>query len=242
MSDRTRAAHLAAVASISEPLRRALYDLISRSTQPVGRDEAAAALGIPRGTAAFHLERLVESGVLEAEFQRRSGKTGPGAGRPAKLYRAAAEEISVSLPDRHYDLAAELLSSAVEESARTGNPIGQTLERVSTEFGRALGAREGSLDEVLESTGYEPVDDNDGGLLLSNCPFHRLAQRHTETICGANVAMLRGAAEGAGESERRVDFAPGENGFCCVRLGAGAANRASERRAPDGGWTEQMSP
>ena len=218
MNDRSRAEQLRAVASIHEPVRRALFDVVSRSTQPVSRDDAAAAVGIPRGTAAFHLERLVESGLLETEFQRRSGRTGPGAGRPAKLYRAAEVEISVSVPERHYDLAADLLSSAVEESSRTGSLIGQTLERVSTEFGRSLGASQGSLDAVLESTGYEPVDDHAGGLLLSNCPFHRLAQRHTETICGANLAMLRGAADGAGENDRRVDFAPGENGFCCVRL------------------------
>jgi predicted ArsR family transcriptional regulator len=218
MSNRTRAEQLSAVASISDPTRRALYDYVSRSAVPAGRDEAAAALGIPRGTAAFHLERLVESGILEAEFQRRSGRSGPGAGRPAKLYRAAAGEISASVPERHYDLVAELLSSAVDESGRTGNPIVETLEQVSTEFGRALGASEGSLDAVLESTGYEPVDDDAGGLLLSNCPFHRLARSHTQTICGANVALLQGAAEGAGECDRRVDFEPRTDGYCCVRV------------------------
>jgi predicted ArsR family transcriptional regulator len=218
MSNPTRAEQLSAVASISDPIRRALYDFVSRSPAPPGRDEAAAAVGIPRGTAAFHLERLVESGVLETEFQRRSGRTGPGAGRPAKLYRPATAEISVSIPERHYHLAAELLSSAVEESDRTGSPVGETLKRVSTECGRALGAAGGSLDAVLDSTGYEPVDDDAGGLLLSNCPFHRLAQSHTQTICGANVALLRGAAEGAGESDRRVDFEPRTDGFCCVHV------------------------
>jgi predicted ArsR family transcriptional regulator len=218
MSNRTRAERLSAVASISDPTRRALYDYVSRSAVPAGRDEAAAALGIPRGTAAFHLERLVESGILEAEFQRRSGRSGPGAGRPAKLYRAAAGEISASVPERHYDLVAELLSSAVDESGRTGNPIVETLKQVSTGFGRALGASEGSLDAVLESTGYEPVDDDAGGLLLSNCPFHRLARSHTQTICGANVALLQGAAEGAGECDRRVDFEPRTDGYCCVRV------------------------
>jgi predicted ArsR family transcriptional regulator len=218
MSNRTRAEQLSAVASISDPIRRALYDFVSRSPTPPGRDEAAAAVGIPRGTAAFHLERLVESGALETEFQRRSGRTGPGAGRPAKLYRPSVVEISVSVPERHYHLAAELLSSAVEESGRTGSPVGETLKRVSSEFGRALGATAGSLDAVLESTGYEPVDDHTGGLLLSNCPFHRLAQSHTQTICGANVALLRGAAEGAGESGRRVDFEPRTDGYCCAHV------------------------
>jgi predicted ArsR family transcriptional regulator len=218
MKSRTRAEQLSAVASITDPTRHALYDFVSRSTAPTGRDEAAAALGVPRGTAAFHLDRLVESGVLEIEFQRRSGRSGPGAGRPAKLYRAAAAEVSASVPERHYDLAAELLSSAVEEADRTGGPIGETLRRVSTEFGRALGAEEGSLDAVLESTGYEPVDDGAGGLLLSNCPFHRLAQSHTQTICGANAALLQGAAEGSGECDRRADFEPRTDGYCCVHV------------------------
>lgn len=218
MTSRSRAEQLAAVASITDPIRRALYEFVSRSTGPVGRDEAAAAVEIPRGTAAFHLERLVESGLLEAQFQRRSGKTGPGAGRPAKLYRPTDAEVSVSVPERHYDIAAELLSSAVEESDRTGQPVREALEQVSTEFGRTLGAREGSLDAVLASTGYEPVDDDAEGLLLSNCPFHRLAQNHTETICGANAALLRGAAEGAGERDRRIDFEPRTDGYCCVHV------------------------
>jgi predicted ArsR family transcriptional regulator len=218
MSSRNRAEQLSAVASISDPIRRELYNFVSRNPVPTGRDEAASALGIPRGTAAFHLERLVESGVLETEFQRRTGRTGPGAGRPAKLYRPALAEVSASVPERHYDLAAELLSSAVEEADRTGAPIGETLRRVSTEFGRALGATEGSLDAVLESIGYEPVGDDAGGLLLSNCPFHRLAQSHTQTICGANVAMLQGAAEGAAECNRRVNFEPRSDGYCCVQV------------------------
>jgi predicted ArsR family transcriptional regulator len=218
MSNRTRAEQLSAVASISDPTRRALYQFVLRSPVPTGRDEAAEALGIPRPTAAFHLERLVESGILETEFQRRSGRTGPGAGRPAKLYRAAASEVIASVPERHYDLVAELLSSAVDDSSRTGNPIVETLEQVSTDFGRALGASEGSLDAVLKSTGYEPVDDDAGGLLLSNCPFHRLARSHTQTICGANVALLQGAAEGAGECDRQVDFEPRTDGYCCVHV------------------------
>ncbi|MET0888065.1 MAG: transcriptional regulator [Mycetocola sp.] len=227
MTGRTRAEQLAAVASISDPIRRALYEFVSRSTGAIGRDEAAVAIDIPRGTAAFHLERLVESGLLETEFQRRSGKTGPGAGRPAKLYRPTDAEVSVSVPERHYDLAAELLSSAVEESDRTGRPVRESLERVSTEFGRALGEAEGSLDAVLESTGYEPVDDDAEGLLLRNCPFHRLAQNHTQTICGANAALLRGAAEGAGERDRRIDFEPRTDGYCCVHV-VPVASRSSD--------------
>lgn len=222
MDDQSQPGHpqpdsVAAIASLNDPIRRSLFDLVSRSATAVDRDEAAAALGVPRGTVAFHLERLAQCGLLETEFQRRTGRTGPGAGRPAKLYRRAAHSITVSVPHRHYDLAGDLLSSAIEESDRTGEPVRQALTRVSVERGRLLGASAGSLDAVLKFTGYEPLDDGDGGLLLRNCPFHALAVSHTDTVCQANLALLNGAADGADEREREVCFAP-RDGYCCVRI------------------------
>ena len=217
MEDLTRSEQWAAVASVGDPTRRALLDLVFRSAEPVGRDEAAVALGVPRGTAAFHLDRLVDLGLLETHFQRRSGRTGPGAGRPAKLYRRRITEVSVSLPERRYDLAAELLATAIEESARSGESVPACLDRVSSDAGRALGASGGTLDAVLVSAGYEPVDDGEGGQLLTNCPFHRLAQGHAETICGANLALLEGVVEGTGEQGLSVRFEP-RDGLCCVHL------------------------
>ncbi|WP_104126864.1 metalloregulator ArsR/SmtB family transcription factor [Cryobacterium sp. Y57] len=217
MNEQSRSDDISAIASLSDPLRRALFDLVSQSATPMGRDEAAETLGVPRGTVAFHLERLARCGLLDTGFQRRTGRTGPGAGRPAKLYRRAVNEIVVSVPDRHYALAGELLISAIEQSDRTGEPAQESLARVSEEHGRALGTSTGSLDAVLQSTGYEPVDDGDGGLLLHNCPFHQLAKSHTETICAANLALLEGVAEGAGERARKVQFAP-KDGYCCVRI------------------------
>ena len=217
MDDSERHDELVAVASIADPQRRALLEFVARQPEPVGRDEAAGALGMARGTAAFHLDRLVEAGLLVTEFQRRNGRTGPGAGRPAKLYSAASGEISVSVPERHYDIAAELLSRAVEESDRTGRPIRPTLEHVATELGRALGSASDSMTEVLQRLGYEPVDDGADGLLLTNCPFHRVAQNHTSTICGANRALLQGAAEGVDEQARTVVLEP-RAAHCCVHL------------------------
>ena len=115
------------------------------------------------------------------------------------------------------------MASAPEASDRSGEPIRPALERVSTELGRELGVTTGSMTAVLDRLGYEPVDDEAGGVLLSNCPFHRVARHHTETICGANAALLQGVAEGAGEHERRVVFEP-RDGYCCVRLvAAGSA-------------------
>jgi predicted ArsR family transcriptional regulator len=217
MNEQSRSDDISAIASLSDPLRRALFDLVSQSATPIGRDEAAEALGVPRGTVAFHLERLARCGLLDTEFQRRTGRTGPGAGRPAKLYRRAVDEIVVSVPGRHYGLAGEVLISAIEQSDRTGEPVRESLTRVSVEHGRALGMSAGSLDAVLQSTGYEPLDDGDGGLLLHNCPFHQLAKGHTETICAANLALLIGVAEGAGERARKIEFAP-RDGYCCVRI------------------------
>lgn len=144
MNERLQSDDVSAIASLSDPTRRSLFNLVCESSSAVGRDEAAAALGIPRATVAFHLDRLVEARLLESEFQRRAGRTGPGAGRPAKYYRRATAEIVVTLPERHYDLAADLLSSAVEKSDRTGEPVRQALMRVSLERGRALGREAGS--------------------------------------------------------------------------------------------------
>lgn len=213
MNEQSQFDAIDAIASISDPIRRSLYDFVSRSRGPIGRDEAARVLEIPRATVAFHLDRLVESGLLVAEFHRLSGRTGPGSGRPAKLYRKAGVELAVSVPERHYDLAAELFSSAIEESHRTAEPIRQALVRISTEHGRALRSAASSFDAVLRAVGYEPADDGDGGQILTNCPFHKLALSHTETICEANVALLRGAAD----QESQVCFDPGE-GRCCVRI------------------------
>src|SRR5436190_24048350 len=120
-----------AVAALAEPTRRALYDLVGASREPVGRDDAATALGISRELAAFHLDRLVAVGLLQPEFRRRSGRTGPGAGRPAKLYRRADGEVDVSLPARRYDRAADLMATAID---RLPGPSGiETLALVARE-------------------------------------------------------------------------------------------------------------
>lgn len=214
----SRTQQIAAVAAISDPQRRALFDFVSRNNGPASRDAAAKALGIPRSTAAFHLDRLVEEGVLEIEFKRLSGKTGPGAGRPAKLYRRAIGDISVSFPPRRYDLAGNLMAAAIDESDRTGEPVREVLATISAQTGREIGAAAGSLDAALETCGYEPRDDGKGGMLLTNCPFDKLAAKHSEIVCGANVALLQGVADGASETERTVEFVVPADGCCCVRV------------------------
>lgn len=216
----SRTQQISAVAAISDPQRRALFEFVSRSENPVSREDAARALGVPRSTAAFHLDRLVDEGVLETEFRRLSGKTGPGSGRPSKLYRRAEGEISVSIPPRRYELAGELLAAAVEEADRTGSAVRDVLTTIATTTGRELGASAGSLDAALATCGYEPRDDGEGGLVLTNCPFHRLASSHTDVICHANLSLLSGVAEGAAEDARTVEFVPPTGEHCCVRIAA----------------------
>jgi predicted ArsR family transcriptional regulator len=180
----------------------------------VGRDAAAAAVGLPRATAAAHLDRLVEAGLLTTTFVRINGRRGPGAGRPAKLYQRAFTEIGASVPERRYDLAADVLSEAVEVAQ--GRELQEVIADVARRRGRLIGTEATSLGDALETTGYEP-HDVDGTVTLVNCPFHRLATRHTRTICGMNVALVQGMAEGVADDPARVCFAPGVD-RCCVEI------------------------
>ncbi|WP_309111138.1 helix-turn-helix domain-containing protein [Saccharothrix sp.] len=206
---------VAAVAALDEPTRRRLYDYVVRRPGPVGRDEAAAAVGAPRTTVAFHLDRLVDEGLLEAVHERRTGRTGPGAGRPAKLYRRAPHPIAVSLPENRYELIGALLADAVAESDTTGEPPRAVLHRRARELGRGLGRSGGDPVAALEGLGFEPRAEGDS-VVLGNCPFHSLAQRHTELVCGANLCLLEGLVSGLGADLRaRLDPSPGH---CCVRL------------------------
>jgi predicted ArsR family transcriptional regulator len=225
--DDERTAQVAAVAALAEPTRRRLYDYVVRRPEPVGRDEAAGAVGVRRATTAFHLDRLVADGLLEVSYERRSGRTGPGAGRPAKLYRRAASPVAVSLPERHYDLAAELLAAAVEEAESSAEPARDVLGRLAHRRGRELGqavrtAAEGGPDprelalRVLEEHGFEPRVE-DGALTLVNCPFHALAQRHTELVCTMNLRLLDGLLDGLDGTGLVARLAPAP-GRCCVRL------------------------
>ena len=233
MEQRPLADRVAAVSALDEPVRRALFDLVSRRETPVSRDEAAEALGLARSTAAFHLDRLVDEGLLAVEFRRLTGRTGPGAGRPSKLYARAAGEVTVTVPERHYDFAGHLLLAAIEESTRTGEAVGEALRRTAEQAGRELAAAGGSLEKILEDHGFEPRPDGSGGLLLGNCPFHRLARQHTEIVCHLNLDLLRAAAEGSGDRRHTMVLDPGP-GRCCVRaVPRGRGARVRRPAEPD---------
>ena len=217
MDERPLAQRLAAVTALDDPTRRSILDFVARSPEPVGRDAVAERFGLPRSTAAFHLDRLAEQGLLDVVYRRRSGRTGPGSGRPAKLYQRAARETTVNVPERHYDLAAQLLAAAVDRSATTGAPVAEALADAAQEAGRALGSGAAGLREVLESNGFEPRSEADGTVVMGNCPFHRLVDEHPETVCTMNLHLLRGVACacGADPEALRLDPAPGR---CCVTV------------------------
>ena len=218
-----RDAQVSAVAALAEPSRRRLYDHVVRSSAPVSRDEAAAAVDLPRATVAFHLDRLVADGLLDVVFERRTGRTGPGAGRPSKLYRRADRAVAVSLPERSYDLAGDLLATALTDAEVSGEAPRAVLERRAFERGRELaagaGGGAGSVLQVLEDNGFEPRAE-DGGIALANCPFHRLARTHTELVCGMNLHLIGGVLDGVRASGLVAHLRP-EPGMCCVRLVAG---------------------
>lgn len=210
---------LGALASLGEDRRRALYLLVRDAARPVGRDEAADAVGISRAAAAAHLDRLVEDGVLGATFAKPTGRGGPGSGRPSKFYTALVGEVVASVPERSYELAGELLAAAAERSMR-GAPMAASLAEVGREAGEALGARHRSIEAVLDATGYEPEVGGDGVIELANCPFHRLSRGYQDVVCSLNGALLDGALTGCGDAEHAVEpLTPGVGRHaCCARI------------------------
>jgi predicted ArsR family transcriptional regulator len=212
------ASQAASVGALAEPTRRALYEYVVGSREPVGREEAASALDLAPHTAAFHLDRLVEAGLLATEYRRLGGRTGPGAGRPSKLYRRSDAPVSVSLPDRRYDLVGHILASGVER-AGGGGPLDEAIEEAATETGRAIGAESGAGDlaaftGVLAEQGFEPRLEGDT-VLLANCPFDTLAKGHTALVCGLNRSFVQGVADGVG-CDVTACLEP-EPGLCCVK-------------------------
>lgn len=212
---------VAGIGALADDVRRQLYLYVSSRPSPVGRDQAAEALGLPRHQVKFHLDRLEAAGLLEADYVRLTGRSGPGAGRPAKVYRRTTDEIAVSLPGREYALAGELMAEAITAATRDGVPVHQALEEAARIRGRRIGEEADGAGaplalarDALARFGYEPRDE-DGRLVMANCPFHVLAETHTELVCQMNDALLGGMCERLGGL--RADLEPAE-GRCCVVL------------------------
>jgi predicted ArsR family transcriptional regulator len=226
-------AQLRSIASLAEPVRETLYRFVVERSQPVSREQAASGVGIAHHVAKFHLDKLEEDGLLEVEYRRPAGRTGPGAGRPAKFYRRASHDSAVSLPERHYELPGRLMAEAITASTASGEPVAATLRTAAHATGERMGQQAAQLagggagaDELvaaacglLEDEGYEPRAAA-GQITLSNCPFHGLATEYTELVCGMNLHLMRGLVENLGDEglQARLDPAAGR---CCVTLTRG---------------------
>lgn len=233
---------VAALQALHDPVRRSLYRYVSAQPHEVSREEAARAVGVQRGLAAFHLDKLVDAGLLEVSAVRRvSGRSGPGAGRPARLYRRTDVQHEVSVPPRAYAVAAELLAEAVEEAGAD-----LTLQAAARRLGARFGAQaragtasqvdEGAVTpavvpsgvvDVLVRQGYEPYQDGTA-VRLGNCPFRDVAVRFPAVVCGMNLALLEGLVDGAGAEGIAAVMDP-RPGRCCVALVAAEPGQVRSR-------------
>ncbi|ARE73212.1 MULTISPECIES: metalloregulator ArsR/SmtB family transcription factor [unclassified Streptomyces] len=214
-----------AIAVLQDPVRRRLYEYVVAQAREVGRNEAAEAAGVARTLAAHHLDKLTQVGLLESGSRRLTGRSGPGAGRPAKVYTRARVERSVSLPARDYRTAAELLAEAADEAGLDAVLCASARRRGEALRGSAAPC--GGLAEAMEvlaARGYEPHlegAEGEGGteggaapvVRMRNCPFHVVAERFPPLVCGMNLALLEGLLGADGPVRARMDARPGE---CCV--------------------------
>ena len=225
---------IARIAVLEDDLRRHIYGFIRRSGRALTREEVASEAGISWRLAAFHLEKMLERGLLKSHYARPPGRSGPGAGRSAKYYEPSDVEVEISLPERRYDLAGRLLVEAIQaegpkESAKgaalriagvRGHELGEDVRRT-----RRLRRRSGPertlavAESVLEDHGFEPYRDQPGVVALRNCPFHALAQEAPELVCEMNRSFIDGMLRGMGNENVRAVLAckPGD---CCVTIHA----------------------
>jgi predicted ArsR family transcriptional regulator len=224
------AERVAGIAALADPIRRDLYLYVSEQPAPVSRDQASDALGIARHTVKFHLDKLAEEGLLDTSYKRLTERRGPGAGRPTKLYARSSRQLSVILPERHYDLAGQLLATAIENSATQGTAPADALKAAAADWGSGLASQAratagprpsperllGCTCQALAENGYEPHRSG-GAIVLRNCPFDALAREHTELVCGMNLAILDAATEQLPEISLAARLEPSPD-RCCVVL------------------------
>lgn len=205
---------LVALTSLDDPIRRRLHEYVVERDEPVSREAAAAAVGIGRTLAAYHLDKLAEAGLLAVSYQRPTGRGGPGAGRPAKLYTRSAVEIVVSVPPRDYLLLARLLVASIEHDA--AGAVRSALNSAARETGRQAAVDAGGdVVTALRDCGYLPQADADGFITLRNCPFHSVAKDHLEIVCGLNLRLVEGVLDGSSARDAHAELSP-RQGRCCV--------------------------
>ena len=209
-----------AAALLADPLRRRVYAAVVEHDEGMSRDVVARELDLPRSTAAFHLERLAAAGLLAVEYRRLNGRSGPGAGRPAKLYRRGDAEFALSVPRRLYAVAGSVMAEAIQQATAGASPKA-ALREAASHAGHRLAAGAADLEDALERSGFEPRPDG-RDTVLGTCPFHKLAQQHPGVVCDLNHSLVCAMADEVGEAAERVRPDPGAGG-CCLRI-AGASD------------------
>jgi predicted ArsR family transcriptional regulator len=226
-----------ALASLADPRRREVYEHVAHSDGPVTRDEVGEALGISRSLAAFHLDKLAGSGLLDVSFARPPGRpAGRGAGRPSKRYQLSDVDLGISLPPRRYDIVGRILARTLG----AGHPadLQQRAWQVAAEEGRRLAhshledatgpvAVAAAVEQAMADCGYQPVPDGTR-ILVRNCPFLAVADAMPDAVCSVNHGFLTGLLEGLGAAgEMRVERVAHRPGGCCVEIGGTAPEAAT---------------
>ncbi len=216
---------VAGLSSLDDPIRRRLYDYVASCDEPVARENAATAAGISRALAAYHLDKLADAGILAVSYARPAGRTGPGAGRPAKQYVRTQQELSASVPPRNYRLLADLLAEAVaaDRSGAVGSAVAAAARRTGQDS-----MSDGGVVDALCRCGYEPAQTPDGDIELRNCPFHQLARQYPELVCGLNLELIQGMLEAADDQPERAVLEPREGRCCVVVRGSGQQYNRSQ--------------
>jgi predicted ArsR family transcriptional regulator len=221
---------VSAVATLRDPVRRAIFESVRRAPVASTREDAAAAVGISRKLAAFHLDKLVAVGLLEETLAAGEGRP-RRVGRRPKLYRAAETGVQVSIPPRRPLLLAEMLLAALTRTDPREDPL-ETAIRTGRERGRAVGEKEALprsrlmgaeraltlLRSLLERLGYLPVQSGTGAVQFHSCPFHPLAATAPDVVCRLHHAYVAGVIEGLDLLSVQATLAPGSGG-CCVEVG-----------------------
>lgn len=219
---------IARLALLADPTRAALHRTLRDHETGITRDDAAAAVGVSRSLVAFHLDRLVDAGLATVTYERRNGRTGPGAGRPAKIYHRSAGTVAASVPERHYELAAVLFAQAISAATAGGLGVDAALAVAAKDYGRTLGdaarshvrgrpSRSAGLAAalvVLGEAGFDP-EARDGSIVLRNCPFDALVRAHRDLVCGMNRSLMAGVIDGLRLTGIVASFEP-RDGACCV--------------------------
>ncbi|MEO9220990.1 MAG: transcriptional regulator [Mycobacteriaceae bacterium] len=214
---------VAVVAALHHPLTRRAYEFVLERGWTT-RDDASEALNVGRSVAAFHLDKLLDAGLLDARYERTSGRTGPGAGRTAKLYGRSTKEVEVSFPPRQYDLAGGLLADALARNPSGQVSVSEVARDAGIRMGQTAAEQRGrtelrtALMQILADNGYRPRERSNE-IVLANCPFHSLAARHPELVCQMNLDLLTGVVDGLDCADTLTARLEPTDGECCVRLG-----------------------